>query len=421
MIFYLGLGSNIGDRRAALTTAIIEIGKVSSLSRISPVYETPALTPNNAPGTWNKPYLNLALEIDWHHSPLQLLEAIKAIETRMGRVKSERWAPRVIDIDILLCPVRVEYAELKIPHSELFKRSFVLDPLKDLIPFFQCETEKYDLRKLARALAQSTPQCMNIVNLTPDSFSDGGGIASTHDFVVKLEELERAAVPIVDLGAESTRPGATAVDPQLEWVRLKPYVSTFQSRYQSQSIRPQFSVDTRHFETAQKCLEHGADIINDVSGLTDSRMLALLQKSPCQYILMHSLSVPANPQVTLSENQDVIAELKTWLSDKLKVLQANNIDLKRIIFDPGIGFGKTAQQSIRILQQLHQFHEFPVRILVGHSRKSFMKIFSAAEAPGRDVESVALTVALAGKGVDILRVHDAPTHMRALLARNHVV
>ena len=179
------------------------------------------------------------------------------------------------------------------------------------------------------------------------------------------------------------------------------------------------SIDTFRADIAKKALQKGVHAINDVSGLSDENMIHVLRESSCDYILMHSLSVPADKKITLNVQKNPIDEIKIWLEKKLDYLQKNRIELNRIIFDPGIGFGKTAHQSLQIIQNIEQFFTYPVRILVGHSKKSFMSVFSNQSATNRVPESIGASIYLATKGVDMIRVHHAHQHSKAWLAFRH--
>ena len=196
----------------------------------------------------------------------------------------------------------------------------------------------------------------------------------------------------------------------------------------------------------------GANIINDVSGLTDKaqntndKMLSLLENSSALYVLMHSLDIPANPKNTLPEKEDPLPLLCQWLENKLELLDKRKISFHRIFFDPGIGFGKNALQSLHILKNLEIFKKYPVQLLVGHSRKSFMKNFNlplptteatveldteskttnkrmeptVSMATQRDPHTLGISMKLIQKGVDVLRIHNPELHIQAHQAWNHV-
>jgi dihydropteroate synthase len=174
------------------------------------------------------------------------------------------------------------------------------------------------------------------------------------------------------------------------------------------------SVDTYHPETALRAIAHGADWINDVSGLRDARMREALAQSAVHVVAMHALTVPADPGVTLPEDVDVIAEIAAWARALLARADAAGISKDRIILDPGIGFGKTKRQSLAIV---HRFAElkalFPEqRWLVGHSRKSYLTLFEDIPASARDGLTLAHSQLLAHLGADIMRVHDVAGHCR---------
>ena len=416
MMVYISLGSNLGDRFHNLEQAIKEIVKKGfKLLKISPVYETKALLPSKAEAGWDQPFLNAVIVINCEENPVQLLHHLKIIEKQLGRKPGPRWSPRIIDLDILLFgEEKVDTPELKIPHPEITNRDFVLVPLKELNSSLKIPGTKGNktVLDLCRSLKIKIPTWMHILNVTPDSFSDGGEL-NLNEFDSVLKKISNDNIPIVDLGAESTRPGAVPIPMEQEWQRLKPYIDYFFDFYKGKLLRPKLSIDTHHPQTAKKAINSGVDIINDVSGFSEE-MQDLISGTDGEYILMHSLTVPANPDKTLPEDKDPVEEIKKWLSKKINILEKKNIPLHRVIFDPGIGFGKTAEQSLEILNRVEEFYCFPLRIMIGHSRKSFMKIFSSYSAKERDPESAGVSIALVEKGVDILRIHSADFHIRVL-------
>ena len=408
---YIGLGSNEGDRLHHLKSAIEELRKEISILKISSIYENPALLLPSMPSEWNKPFFNLVIKVKSRHSPTMLLKICKEVEAKLGRKKKSKWAPRIIDMDILLFDQKIiKIKHLNIPHPEIFNRDFVLTPLKEIHPALKLPKHPSTVLTLCRKLNKNLPCWMQVVNITPDSFSDGN-LMNLKKFKHLLQKALTSNIHIIDLGAESTRPGAVPVSPEEEWNRLSPYIEKFFNFYKESSFRPRLSIDTYHVSTARKAINKEVDIINDVNGLSP-KMLDLIKSSNVEYILMHSLNIPVDPKNTLSTTSDPVESIKEWLKQKRKILKQNKIDLNRIIFDPGIGFGKTAEQSLEILKRIKEFHSFPFRILVGHSRKSFMKNFSSSNPKKRDLESFGLSVNLAKQGVDILRVHEADKHAR---------
>ncbi len=410
---YLGLGSNLGPRHEMIEKALQLLQEVlpEQKLKISPLYETPALLLESADPSWNKPFLNLVVQGVCREVPHALLQKIKKIEKQLGRTSKECFSPRTIDIDILIWEgVSITSKDLSIPHPSLKNRAFVLDPLKDLEPRYM---------QMARLHPQHSPLWMGILNVTPDSFSDGGKFLDLREIDRYLVEIENH-VGVIDVGAESTRPGATSLTAEEEWTRLEGVLKHLQKRYFNRLLKPLISVDTRHSEVAKAALELGVDMINDVSGFSDLRMGDVLKKNPCQYVLMHSLCVPADPQLVLPAETPTIDQIVCWFKIKLKKLEEHGIFSERVILDPGIGFGKTGLQSLEILRNIKALNVFPCRVLVGHSRKSLIKDFSPVSVLERDVESIGMSLNLAQKGVDLLRVHNPMAHIRAFRASNHL-
>ena len=414
---YIGLGSNlpspVGDRRATLEAAVAKISERARLLRVSSVYETPALLPDRSPEDWNRPYLNLVVEIvaPTDRNPSAFLSELQLIERELGRGPHATWSPRTIDLDLLTWEgVTLATETLTLPHPHLTEREFVLDPLAELAPEF---------RSAARRHRKHRPRLMGILNLTPDSFSDGGVHDRWEAIEHTLDAWDAIGVSMLDLGAESTRPGSTPLSPDEEWERLGPILKRVEARYRGRRLAPAISVDTRHLRTAARALEIGATILNDVSGFADPEFAALLRGTDLKYVLMHSLSVPADSRTVLGEKEDAVTVLVEWIEKKLEALENAGVARHQILVDPGIGFGKTALQSITLLKGIDAFDRFGVPILVGHSRKSFLRGVGAVPAAERDLETLGISFSLMEKGVDILRVHDPVSHHRAFLAWGH--
>ena len=253
---------------------------------------------------------------------------------------------------------------------------------------------------------KSHTKLMGVVNVTPDSFSDGGKFLALANALAQISQLVADGADIIDLGAESTRPGALPVTAQQEWERLEPVLQQALARFGS---RVHFSVDTRHAETARRALQTGNVWINDVTGFADPAMRAAVRDSDGMLVMMHSLTVPANPAVTLSEQEDIIAQLVMFARERIALLEREGISRQRMIFDPGIGFGKTAAQSRRIMESIALLKEAGVALLIGHSRKSFLGLADAS-LPMRDAATREWSAKLIAQGVDYLRVHDVAGH-----------
>lgn len=422
MDIFLGLGSNLGDRRASLSRAIEMLARHGvHIVRVSPVVESPALLPDGAPPDWNRPFANLVVECRSDATPDELLGLCKRVELELGRGEHERWSPRTIDIDILLYG-REEIAteRVRIPHPGITERAFVLSPLVALHPRLTIPGRgTRTVLEWSRAVG-SIPLWMGIVNVTPDSFSDGGEHFDSHAAVARVDELLGAGAEIVDVGAESTRPGATPLTADEEWARLEALLGPLLDKHARGALRPLFSVDTYHAATARRALALGVDIVNDVSGLTSPAMLELAAGSGRDWIAMHHVSVPADRERTLPADQDPVAAVERWLDLRLGEWQRAGLDLERVVFDPGIGFGKNALQSLKLLRGIERFTGHGLRCLVGHSRKSFMHAVAGATRPERDLFTIGASLALCARGVDILRVHDVAAHAAAYRGWAHV-
>jgi dihydropteroate synthase len=243
-----------------------------------------------------------------------------------------------------------------------------------------------------------------IINVTPDSFSDGGKFFTPEAAIKQCAEAVTQGASVLDIGAESTRPNATPLPPQEEWQRLKNILPELVAEYKNTNI--EISVDTRHPETAIKAIELGVDWINDVSGFDNPNMIeAVKNHEHIKVVVMHNLGVPANREAVLPDNIDVVQHIYDWANDKISQLMNSGISKNRIIFDVGIGFGKTSDQSFEIIGNIKQFKQLGVELYVGHSRKSFLNNVSKQENATRDIATLAVTAILAQHRVDYIRVH----------------
>ena len=258
----------------------------------------------------------------------------------------------------------------------------------------------------------STPKIMGIVNLTPDSFSDGGTYSrSARASLAHAERLLAEGAHILDIGGESTRPGATHVSPEEEWVRLQPVVEEIAK------WNVPLSVDTRRSAIMQRLLGDGlADIINDISALEDNGAIELLAAHPDTGIcLMHMQGLPETMQNN-PQYQDVVAEVAGYLKARVQACQAAGIRSERIVLDPGIGFGKNLQHNIQLMRHLPDLKtQTGLPLLVGVSRKRMIgEITGEAEPAQRIHGSVAAALYAAERGATILRVHDVKATADAL-------
>lgn len=394
----LGLGSNTGDRLNNLRQAYSLLKKIPKLiiQNISPLYLSDALLPDQAPASWDKPYINLAIECETTLTPLELLQQLKNIEYAMGRKAiKQQWAPRIIDLDILAWSNLVfEDDLLQIPHPRVLERPFALWPLADLTPFWIYPGKGKYQGKIAAEIGSrwgsrfsgevplhtkqiphriDTPQLVGILNVTPDSFSDGGKFTNIQSLLHQAYHLVSSGAEILDIGAEATNPDAIPLDPDDEWERLEPFLKALKHELHLMSFVPKISVDTRHAAVADKALRLGVDWINDPSGLQDPKMVELMATCRRDCVVMHNLGIPADPKKVLTYLQDPVEQVYQWAQNQLSYLEKNGIALEKIIFDVGIGFGKDAEQSFSLIKNIRRFQNLNTRLLVGHSRKSFLK------------------------------------------------
>ena len=204
-------------------------------------------------------------------------------------------------------------------------------------------------------------------------------------------------------------------------MRLEPILGHLVDKYKSPLISPLLSLDTYHPEVAARALDAGVDIINDVSGLGSPAMIDLARSSDKPWIAMHQLTLPADRGVTLPPDCDPCEEVERWLLQQIEVWDKANLDLNKIIFDPGIGFGKDALQSLELLRHASRFRQHGQRVLIGHSRKSFMNNFASLQQRDKDLATIGASLKLCEQGVDIIRVHNVPDHLSAYRGWSHLI
>ncbi len=247
---------------------------------------------------------------------------------------------------------------------------------------------------------------MGVLNVTPDSFSDGGDFNTIESALAQAENMVKSGVDIIDIGGQSTRPGAAEISLADELDRVIPVVNMLRQKADIFGSVP-ISVDTTRAQVAQAAVEAGADIVNDISGATfDSKMLSTVAQLQVPIILMHIRGTPQTMQ-KLTDYQDLIGEIGDFLQSRIAAAVAAGIDKSQIIIDPGIGFAKTYNQNLEILRQLPKFRGLDCPILVGVSRKSFIgQILNQPEAKQRVWGTAAACTGAIANLADILRVHD---------------
>lgn len=243
---------------------------------------------------------------------------------------------------------------------------------------------------------------MGILNVTPDSFFDGGRYLDPEAACAQAIKLVGEGADILDLGAESTRPGAHLVTDAEELERLLPVLKRVRKE-----VSVPLSIDTVRPEVARRCLEVGADIINDVSGLKRSGpgMAKAVKAFGAGIVLMHSRGTPETMQ-TLTGYDDVVTDVITELRESVRLAREAGVDEEQIVIDPGLGFAKTAEQNLEILKKINEFHALGFPLLAGPSQKSFVGKVTGREVKDRSFGTAACVAACVRAGVGILRVHE---------------
>ncbi|KAI1756964.1 Dihydropteroate synthase [Xylaria castorea] len=464
---YIALGSNLGDRVAMIEQACyqmdargIKVKRTSSLWETEPMY---VLDQDR--------FVNGACEVETELEPLALLDALQDIEKSMGRRKIIDKGPRNIDLDILLYENEtVSHPRLQVPHLLIAEREFVLRPLAELVPHRALDaTRPWKLvqdylnelppPKIGHAepLSTLTPlrtsvtplnalrstrptQIMAILNVTPDSFSDGGvhlpppevrsqtqanqDNETTCHFLLSsslspayianlrstIQHFIASGATMIDVGGQSTAPGAPEVSVSEELSRVLPAISLIRSMPEAAHVS--VSVDTYRAAVAESAVAAGADVVNDVSaGLLDDTMLPTIARLGCTVCLMHMRGTPGTMSRMNEYPEGLIPTLAEELRERVNAAEQAGIRRWRIILDPGMGFAKVGDQNLEILRHMPELRRWPglegLPWLLGSSRKSFIGKITGVPKPGDRVYGTAATVTAAVQGgADIVRVHD---------------
>ncbi len=258
-------------------------------------------------------------------------------------------------------------------------------------------------------MEQLRTRIMGILNVTPDSFSDGGHFHDKELALAHAEKLISAGADILDVGGESTRPYAEPVSLEDELSRTIPIIQAVRSRH---SVP--ISIDTTKAEVARQALDAGADIINDISALRkDHEMINVAKSTDAPIIIMHMQGTPADMQ-NRPQYENVIDEILAFFSERISWMTDNGIAQQRIIIDPGIGFGKTINHNLSIIKHLGAFHSLGCQILLGHSRKSFLGQLTGLNAEARDLPTAVISALSVQHDADIIRVHNVAATRQAL-------
>lgn len=255
---------------------------------------------------------------------------------------------------------------------------------------------------------------MGILNVTPDSFSDGGVHADVASAVAHARRMIDAGADMIDIGGESTRPGSAEVTVAEELDRVLPVVAALRAEFPHARL----SIDTRHAEVARATLLAGADVVNDITGLADPSMRQVCAELPCGVVLMHMQGEPG----TMQQNpryDDVVAEVRAFFETRVALAVADGIAPERICLDPGIGFGKTVEHNLSLIRHLESLRVRNLPMLMALSRKRFMgSLLGDAELPKLSpVPTVVMSLLSADRGADLHRVHDVAELKQALVLR----
>ncbi len=256
---------------------------------------------------------------------------------------------------------------------------------------------------------------MGILNVTPDSFSDGGRYLDPEKAVERGLQMEADGADIIDIGGESTRPGAEVIPENEEIRRVSPVIESLADK-----LKIPISIDTRKSAVARAAVHAGAGMINDISGLKfDHGMAELAADLAIPVVVMHASADPSIMQSRV-DYDDLISDIYTQLEKSLNTAVQAGIDPSQVIVDPGIGFGKTVQQNFTILKDLERFREIGSPLLVGVSRKSFIGKTLNVEEPQRLIGTAAAVTACVMNGADIVRVHDVRVMIQAVRIAEHI-
>lgn len=419
---YIAIGANIDSPFGSPQQSLEHLETVLKghgvhVLKSSRLFRNPAWPNPNDPE-----FLNGCLEVETTLSPQDLLETLLKIEQQFGRERAQKNAPRSLDLDIIDYKSEViDNDHLQLPHSRLHERGFVLLPLFDIAPNWQ-HLEGAKISELIEKLSpetidqtipmihknhafKSAPILMGIVNTTPDSFHDGGQHNDIDKAVEHARRLIDEGAQIIDIGGESTRPGAKPVSIEEEIKRTAPVIAILAAETEHKGI--QISIDTRNAKTMEAAIDAGADMINDVSALThDPRALEVVTQFGGHVCLMHMQGSPETMQDEPQYN-DAVTEVMEYLKHRIDTCLKVGISIDKITVDPGIGFGKTLDQNLQILNNLDHFHDLGVPVLLGTSRKSFIEKI-CANTPSEQRLPGSLTSNLIGldKDIQIFRVHD---------------
>lgn len=425
---FLGLGSNVGDRHANLMDAIAGLRRYIRDLKISSIHQT------KPEGHLDQDtFLNAVVQGTTAMSPHELLAANQNLEKEIGRIKRFRNGPREIDIDILFYddlimePVNSSnshvqaQAKLQIPHPRITERIFVLEPLVELAPYYIHPVKNrmtHELLTDLRLPSKVRTKIVGILNLSPESFA-GEFCTDIDATVARAVSMVKEGADIIDIGAQSTRPGSVRLSLDEELRRLQGAISTIKKVLPDMPI----SIDATRPECVRLALDEGVDMVNDISGgrmneieSNTEHIVDMVTKHPrgrdIQYILTHSQGSFDELHKKYSY-ENIIKDLKEYFIQVIKELTEKGLSRDQIILDPGIGFSKSGEQNMEILRRLHKLHEIGLPLYIGISRKKFIGTLikdinpeAERDPKERDIGTTILHAHCFRSGVAYIRTHN---------------
>lgn len=302
----------------------------------------------------------------------------------------------------------------KLQSEERFNLPKIAEEIKEAVLNFDRSYDKVIIQGKEFDFSKKT-YVMGILNITPDSFSDGGQYNEVDTAVDRALEMLEEGADIIDIGAESSRPGANEVSAEEELKRIIPIVEALLKRTEAV-----LSIDTYKAKVAEECLKLGAGIINDISGLNaDEKMAEVIADYDAYCILMHMQGTPNTMQKNPQYNE-IISDIIRELGNSIQKAEINGIKPEKIMLDPGIGFGKTQEHNLEIINNLKEFKTLGKPLLVGASRKSFIGKILGTEADNRLEGSIATAVISSLNGANMIRVHDVKETVRAIKVTDEI-
>lgn len=390
---FLALGTNIGDRLHNIWIALEKISEFFEIKRMSHIIETEALLLPNSPDGWCLPFLNMVICGETSLKPMELLTHIQKIEWDMGRkADHEVWSPRTMDIDIIAYDrEQSSNSKLTLPHTGVRDREYLQYLLREVgydfgdVPQLNLD----DYHPLGHFVV--APKFVGILNVTPDSFSDGGKYLDPDAAAERFHQLHADGACIIELGGQSTRPNYTEISPEEEYARLSKVLEKIPAS-------AHIGIDSYFDDVIEKCLKNFENIcwVNDIYSRLSDKIVKLIADRNIKLVAM------------LNGNDTSTLEAQINKLENLGVKKEN------IVADPGIGFAKTKWENIKILKRLREIKDLGCEVMLAHSRKSFISLFSDAEVADRDLETIIISLKCADC-VDYLRVHNLRDHMRAFV------